>query len=372
MGEITLTAGSSRPRTSHVEAAHAEDSIHPVVQVEDRVIEATAPNICRGDTRKFRSNEMLGVTIEVLALGLPVALLVGLGCLPIVFETVFNNAHAFAFLVVFLYGPVCLLVLAVVEHLSGYKLLRRIYEFLNQPGKRHLKSFFRTNEVTYSCLADPKSMIRSLSILPGRPEDTIQCLLVHTDMAGSRYEALSYSWQVPAYRSNLRVWLHGLFAMLFQGINACYANDLSEIPRDVKVFISGQPFYISATLARCLRSLRRTDEARTIWVDQLCINQVDAEEKANQVSRMAEIFANADKVIVWLDLKGKSRSWGASDASTFPNALKNCIANQPRSSDITRPLSQSHMQILRAIIRCSWWSRIWIIQEVALARKIQV
>jgi hypothetical protein len=57
---------------------------------------------------------------------------------------------------------------------------------------------------------------------------------------------------------------------------------------------------ITPNLAEALRRLRHTDQPRTLWVDQICMNQNDDQEKAQQVSMMARIYESAKQVLVWL------------------------------------------------------------------------
>ena len=37
-----------------------------------------------------------------------------------------------------------------------------------------------------------------------------------------------------------------------------------------------------------------------IWIDALCINQDDREEKAEQIPCMSAIYGRAERVVVWL------------------------------------------------------------------------
>lgn len=39
-----------------------------------------------------------------------------------------------------------------------------------------------------------------------------------------------------------------------------------------------------------------------LWVETICINQEDTQEKSSQVKRMNETYARADQVAVWLGL----------------------------------------------------------------------
>ena len=57
-------------------------------------------------------------------------------------------------------------------------------------------------------------------------------------------------------------------------------------------------FQIRPNLHHALKHLRQTDTARTLWIDALCINQEDMEERNVQVKRMASIYKLASRVVV--------------------------------------------------------------------------
>jgi len=58
---------------------------------------------------------------------------------------------------------------------------------------------------------------------------------------------------------------------------------------------------VSQTLHRAICLLRNPNEPLRIWIDALCINQDDLEERAAQVSMMGSIYTRAQRVHVWLD-----------------------------------------------------------------------
>jgi hypothetical protein len=51
-----------------------------------------------------------------------------------------------------------------------------------------------------------------------------------------------------------------------------------------------------------LQNLWLEEDPRTLWVDAVCIDQADDEERSEQVQMMSRIYKNASRVLVWLGL----------------------------------------------------------------------
>ena len=111
-------------------------------------------------------------------------------------------------------------------------------------------------------LQEIDDQIRLLTLHPGQWHDPIHCSLrngVRKDI--EQAEALSYAWgQPPATRM---IWI----------------NDLEFAVRD--------------NLQSALQQLRLSDQIRTLWVDALCVNPSDVQERNHQVQHMTHIFGYA-------------------------------------------------------------------------------
>jgi hypothetical protein len=57
---------------------------------------------------------------------------------------------------------------------------------------------------------------------------------------------------------------------------------------------------LTANLTEALPHMTSESHTKRLWIDQLCINQADNDEKAVQIGLMAEIYRRAKRVIVWL------------------------------------------------------------------------
>lgn len=49
-----------------------------------------------------------------------------------------------------------------------------------------------------------------------------------------------------------------------------------------------------------LLQLAKVDSILTMWIDAICINQDDSDERSSQVAMMDSIYQNAEEIIAWL------------------------------------------------------------------------
>ena len=99
------------------------------------------------------------------------------------------------------------------------------------------------------------------------------------------------------------------------------------------------------------------------WIDALCINQTDIDERNAQVALMQNIYASAAFVLVWLD----------SQRNKCQDSLDFIEETDPRwfAPYIQRDWVQRPPQ-LWPLFGAAYWSRMWVVQEFVLARSILV
>lgn len=66
------------------------------------------------------------------------------------------------------------------------------------------------------------------------------------------------------------------------------------------VLVNGRNFTITRSLATALFHLRPRSRPLRIWIDQICINQHDLQEKSEQVQHMHRVYRNSEESLVWL------------------------------------------------------------------------
>jgi hypothetical protein len=139
-----------------------------------------------------------------------------------------------------------------------------------------------------------------------------------------------------------------------------------------------------------------------LWIDSICINQLDLDERSQQVQRMKYIYLEATRVLVWiggyapytkeevdaafeiairmtkkmLDAAkqvhlGEFGNADTVDATNFSGAVQNQIRQTYFSNEFIIDNS-STLEILREIIQRPWFSRVWVIQEVVVSKTFKV
>lgn len=134
---------------------------------------------------------------------------------------------------------------------------------------------------------------------------------------------------------------------------------------------------ITANLAEALRYLRHSTTTRLLWIDAICINQKDLNERSSQVRLMAEIYSNARRVVLWVgpesedsDIAMEYISMIASRVEVHWQTTKLYpVTDESHWADhnVPLPLSDTEYTALFRFYSRSWFERLWVWQEVHLA-----
>jgi hypothetical protein len=180
------------------------------------------------------------------------------------------------------------------------------------------------------------------------------------------------------------------------------------------VVIEGKTLHITINLAGAIRDVHRQwstgellapGEDQWLWADALCINQKDIQEKNHQVPLMEKVYPNAHHVFAWLGGEEAEQASRAVDAyHIILEAIRQLpgydfIRDRAKNSSINGvPIEDALAEVgdafLDRITDCTWlnehynaqsdqiktlfdaahlfslsyWTRLWILQEIVLAR----
>jgi hypothetical protein len=219
--------------------------------------------------------------------------------------------------------------------------------------------------------------IRLIHLLPTEDKNAdLRCAITaHRRETAPSYEAISYVWGEQVF---------------------------DEIIRSTDGVLK-----ITVSLAQALRHFRLKDQERCLWVDAVSINQLDDDEKGHQVANMDQIYKKATKVLAWLgegsdevhqamldcerlfrfaqqysveekdidfevfdgprlkavNVEGKMinvTSWDLAEDHHLARSIQD--RNYVSIQSVLEQIGSSNLEYLVAL---PWFSRLWVIQEVA-------
>ncbi|TID18906.1 HET-domain-containing protein [Venturia nashicola] len=171
-----------------------------------------------------------------------------------------------------------------------------------------------------------------------------------------------------------------------------YAHDHSIFPETL-VCVNGRfhsNITISPNLSNALRHLRLPNATRTLWVDAICINQEDAQEKSSQINQIGAIFAAAQRVSVWLGLPDEETadafdfchvladfaiSCGLSKEHEFNIKYTDWLSPGPKRARTSLACDSVYQQrglAFKRFLERPWFHCRWVIQEMFFGRAVWV
>jgi len=186
----------------------------------------------------------------------------------------------------------------------------------------------------YNELETDTGQIRLLEVASSLKDGRIDCRLSTVALNAAKYVVLSYRW--------------------------------GSSGATHEVLLNDHLFYVRENLWTFLNVIRE-QQGMMLWIDALCINQQNVDERNRQVRIMGQIFQSAAMVVSWLGPENTSieqafdlmaHVWSSSDEEDGLDCLP------------LLDVSQSEDDLWRSVVDlCSlqYWGRVWVVQEVLLS-----
>jgi hypothetical protein len=137
---------------------------------------------------------------------------------------------------------------------------------------------------------------------------------------------------------------------LYEALSYVWGDPTGRLP----IMIHGHSFHVTVNLHTALLRLRNHAMQRVLWIDAICINQDDQEEKEHQIKAMADIYGNANRVVVWL---GEA----ADDSDKALEVIR--LAGDKTSTFLSQEKQVEKTETegpLLALLQRPWFQRIWV------------
>jgi hypothetical protein len=222
-----------------------------------------------------------------------------------------------------------------------------------------------------SVAGTPSWPTRLLLLKPGNADQPLECEIITVDIinTSAQCEALSYVCGPDILIDSMSMRCH----------------DTEETPTmPTRCRDGGVP--IRLNLLHALKAIRYSKTHRLIWIDALCINQSDPEERGRQVRHMRQIYKHANRIIVWLGTPDEAKLaafCNARDLCDYRKKLQDImlgdsgrnegdLAGNTIVEESTHARLQENPAILASLVELfedEYFRRVWCVQEVVAAKQ---
>jgi hypothetical protein len=188
--------------------------------------------------------------------------------------------------------------------------------------------------------------IRLLTVHGGPPAAPLALTLAeHPASTAPAYDALSYAWG-DRRRLACPVTVNGVWGTVFAGLGAA------------------------------LQGLRDEREDRVLWVDALCIDLDEEGERSRFAGRVGGVYRRARQVRVWLGGEGGSggedgveEAWSDGEVARVVEMVRQRGEDRHLGGGYGKA-AEERLRPLKKLFAREWWSRMWVLEEVALAQAV--
>jgi hypothetical protein len=195
--------------------------------------------------------------------------------------------------------------------------------------------------------------IRILHLQPGECNDSVFVEISHEklDEKIAKYHALSWQWGREKASEVIRI----------------KHKDEDETDPDIWTM------EIMPNLLAALKHLRMKDKILRLWVDAICIEQIEQDdslhdeeknlEKSNQISIMTDIYEMAENVCVWLGEESEDSAKAIELVNRLVQ-LKDFDNIAGLESEISDHSNGNDLGALIKLLKRGWFSRRWVVQVI--------
>ena len=140
------------------------------------------------------------------------------------------------------------------------------------------------------------------------------------------------------------------------------------------IFVNGYALSIRENLYHFLQTVQRDSEFcrdTVLFIDQICVDQSNVEERNHQVSQMATIYSSAQQVIIWLGRESSESIAFVQGFSRCRESGESLAPGQEFLAFLPVPL-EARLAMYELLASQTYWNRLWILQEVLLAKNLML
>ncbi|KAJ3527913.1 hypothetical protein NM208_g10467 [Fusarium decemcellulare] len=290
---------------------------------------------------------------------------------------------------------------------------------MNSPGTSSEADLAALPLYTHAPLTRPEKEIRLLELLPGNDKDIIRCKIHHKELKApttspSKRKSLKAIQATLDSDWGVKETIEGRYLFYSQALGTLQWDhpdpEFDKSLYEMKALDEFQPrfealsytwgteppcgfiivegttvtkFPVRENLLAVLQQLRYTDNSRTLWIDAICINQNDNDERRIQVGRMASIYRLCYRVVVWLGPEEDNSNLALQalnkiglQIELFTDWSRTLSPDGTEKSwflpETVIPYDEETWSAIGRLLERPWFRRLWVVQEFKLGNSSSI
>lgn len=208
----------------------------------------------------------------------------------------------------------------------------------------------------YKPLETAKREIRVLHVDPGEGDQLVCGILEYVSLS----ERPSWQWER----------FEEPFVLESSSSYETISYTWGDVGRKKTMRLNGSEVSMPASAVEVLQVFRDKTRERVLWIDAVCINQDDLDERASQVALMGDIYEAASATLVWLGHEDEHTTAAVATCREITEHIDLIGGSEAdaASSEQLRQASSQDVEDLVTIFHRRWFERAWVLQEAALSR----
>ncbi|KAK4079005.1 hypothetical protein Trihar35433_110 [Trichoderma harzianum] len=166
------------------------------------------------------------------------------------------------------------------------------------------------------------------------------------------YNAFSYTWGPPSREAA--------------------ARGMDSTPT-CRIKCNGESILVTQNLFDCLEQFTHGSRGNDMefWIDAICIYQ-GSKEQNQQVNLMADIYRQAKKVTIWLGKEDEHTDRACVFIEKFARSHRTNASGTDHQAIVDELKQHAQLLALSAFFSRTWFTRVWVVQEVVLSQTATV
>lgn len=133
------------------------------------------------------------------------------------------------------------------------------------------------------------------------------------------------------------------------------------------ILVGDKIFWATENLAIALEYLQEDDKTIIFWIDAVCIDQTNLNEKSIQVQRMGHVFSSAALVIAWIGPAPDESDLAIQEIESYTIGIE---SHSGWGDYLREKYTALPHESINALFGRPWFKRVWVGQEVALNEQV--